>query len=68
MADVAGFNTGPICTRMRAIVFPGEDLATLDTPEQAAEFIVPMCAPTWKATGKPYDFKTRTLMSFRAPA
>ena len=53
---------------MRAIVFPGEDPTTLDTPEQAAEFIVPMCAPDWTETGKLYDYKTRTLMSFRAPA
>ncbi len=39
---------------------------TLDTPEQAAEFIVPMCAPEWSETGKLYDYKTRKLMSFRA--
>jgi len=62
------FNPGPIRTRMRATMFPGEDPATLDTPEQAAEFIVPMCEPSWDATGKFYDFKTRTLMNFRAPA
>ena len=62
------FNPGPIRTRMRATVFPGEDPATLDTPEQAAEFIVPMCAPDWTETGKFYDYKARTLMSFRAPA
>src|SRR6195952_3695914 len=62
------FNPGPIRTRMRATMFPGEDPATLDTPEQAAEFIVPMCEPAWDATGKFYDFKTRTLMSFRPPA
>jgi hypothetical protein len=40
----------------------------LDTPEQAAEFIVPMYEPAWDATGKFYDFKTRALMSVRAPA
>jgi NAD(P)-dependent dehydrogenase (short-subunit alcohol dehydrogenase family) len=62
------FSPGPIRTRMRATVFPGEDPLTLDTPEQAAEFIVPMCAPQWSETGKLYDYKTRTLMSFRAPA
>ena len=61
------FSPGPIRTRMRASVFPGEDPMTLDTPEQAAEFIVPMCAPQWNETGKLYDYKTRTLMSFRAP-
>jgi NAD(P)-dependent dehydrogenase (short-subunit alcohol dehydrogenase family) len=62
------FNPGPIRTRMRATVFPGEDPQTLDTPEQAAEFIVPMCLPSWTETGKFYDYRTRTLMSFGAPA
>jgi NAD(P)-dependent dehydrogenase (short-subunit alcohol dehydrogenase family) len=62
------FDPGPIRTRMRATVFPGEDPLTLDTPEQAAEFIVPMCAPDWTETGKFYDYKTRALMSFREPA
>ena len=62
------FSPGPIRTRMRATVFPGEDPETLDTPEQAAAFIVPMCSPDWNETGKFYDYKTRTLMSFRVPA
>src|SRR5579871_590 len=62
------FNPGPVRTRMRAAVFPGEDPDTLDTPEQVAEFIVPMCLPSWNETGKFYDYKTRTLMSFREPA
>ena len=62
------FSPGPVRTRMRATVFPGEDPMTLDTPEQVAEFIVPMCAPAWDATGKLYDYKTRTLIGFRPPA
>src|SRR5581483_10775652 len=62
------FSPGPIRTRMRATVFPGEDPMTLDTPEQAAKFIVPMCAPEWTETGKLYDYKSRTLMSFHPPA
>jgi NAD(P)-dependent dehydrogenase (short-subunit alcohol dehydrogenase family) len=62
------FNPGPIRTRMRAAVFPGEDPMTLDTPEQAAELIVPMCLPSWNETGKFYDYPTRTLLSFRGPA
>ncbi|QOZ10075.1 SDR family NAD(P)-dependent oxidoreductase [Bradyrhizobium sp. CCBAU 51765] len=62
------FNPGPVRTRMRATLMPGEDPATLDTPEQVAEFIVPMCGPDWTETGKFYDYKTRTVMSFRAPA
>lgn len=62
------FNPGPIRTRMRATVMPGEDPETLDAPEQAAELIVPLCLATWTETGKFYNYPTRTLMSFRAPA
>jgi len=62
------FNPGPVRTRMRATVFPGEDPLTLDTPEQVAEWIVPMCTPDWTETGKLYDYPTRTLLGFRAPA
>lgn len=62
------FSPGPIRTRMRAQVFPGEDPMTLDTPEQVAGFIVPMCAPSWTESGKLYDYRTRTLMDFRPPA
>ncbi|MBX9712023.1 MAG: SDR family oxidoreductase [Xanthobacteraceae bacterium] len=62
------FNPGPIRTHMRAIVMPGEDPATLDTPEQAAEFVVPMCAPTWSETGKLFDYPSKSVMSFRTPS
>ncbi|WFU29770.1 SDR family NAD(P)-dependent oxidoreductase [Bradyrhizobium brasilense] len=62
------FSPGPIRTRMRAQVFPGEDPMTLDTPDMAAEFIVPMCSPDWTKTGKLYDYKARTLRSFQPPA
>src|ERR1700745_1479325 len=51
------FSPGPIRTRMRAQVFTGEDPMTLDTPEQAAEYIVPMCSPAWGDTRKLYDYK-----------
>jgi NAD(P)-dependent dehydrogenase (short-subunit alcohol dehydrogenase family) len=61
------FDPGPIRTRMRASVFPGEDPMTLDTPEQVAEFIVPMCAPDWNETGKLFQYKTRSLLNCRAP-
>jgi NAD(P)-dependent dehydrogenase (short-subunit alcohol dehydrogenase family) len=61
------FNPGPVRTRMRASVFPGEDPMTLDTPEQIAEFIMAMCLPSWSETGKFYDYPSRKLMSFRAP-
>ncbi|WP_375783455.1 SDR family NAD(P)-dependent oxidoreductase [Bradyrhizobium sp. Pha-3] len=61
------FSPGPIRTRMRAQVFPGEDPMTLDTPDMAAEFVVPMCSPAWTETGKLYDYKARTLRSFQPP-
>jgi len=62
------FDPGPIRTRMRATVFPGEDPMTLDTSEQVAEFIVPMCKPDWNETGKVFDYRTRRLLGFQAPA
>lgn len=55
------FNPGPVRTRMRAIVFPGEDPMTLDTPEQIAEFIIPMCLPSWSETGKLYDHRSHDV-------
>ena len=61
------FNPGPTRTRMRATVFPGEDPETLQTPDQVAELILPMCAPEWTETGRLFDYPTRTLLSFRAP-
>jgi NAD(P)-dependent dehydrogenase (short-subunit alcohol dehydrogenase family) len=62
------FSPGPIRTRMRAQVFPGEDPMTLDTPEQVAEFIVSMCRPDWTETGKLYDYQARKLLSFHPPS
>ena len=62
------FNPGPTRTRMRATVFPGEDPETLETPDQVAELILPMCAPAWTETGRLYDYPTRTMKSFRAPS
>jgi len=61
------FSPGPIRTRMRAQVFPGEDPMTLDTPEQAAEFILPMCEPAWTESGKLYHYPSRALLDFREP-
>jgi NAD(P)-dependent dehydrogenase (short-subunit alcohol dehydrogenase family) len=57
------FDPGPARTHLRAIVFPGEDPNTLDRPEQIAEFIVPMCLPSWNETGKLYDYTSRQVMS-----
>jgi NAD(P)-dependent dehydrogenase (short-subunit alcohol dehydrogenase family) len=62
------FSPGPVRTRMRATVFPGEDPMDLDTPDQVAELILPMCAADWTETGKLYDYTTRSLKSFQLPA
>lgn len=62
------FNPGPIRTRMRAKAFPGEDPMTLEVPEAAAAAILTLCLPTCDATGKYYDFPTRSLLDFRGPA
>jgi NAD(P)-dependent dehydrogenase (short-subunit alcohol dehydrogenase family) len=61
------FDPGPIRTRMRATVMPGEDPATLTPPEDVAELIVPMCAPEWSETGKLYDYATRSVLSYQPP-
>ncbi|MBY0381712.1 MAG: SDR family NAD(P)-dependent oxidoreductase [Xanthobacteraceae bacterium] len=62
------FNPGPIRTHMRAIVMPGEDPLTLDTPEQAAEYIVPLCGPKWTETGILFDYRTKSVMNFCQPS
>jgi len=61
-------NPGPTRTRMRAKAFPGEDPETLPTPEEVAASILEMCLPSFTATGKLYDFPTRTLREFQPPA
>ncbi len=58
------FNPGPTRTRMRAAVMPGEDPMTLPTPEQVAAMIVPLCLPSFKETGKFYDYRAGKLLSF----
>ena len=40
-------------------LMPGEDPETLDTPEQVAEFIVPLCLPSWTETGRMYEYLKR---------
>ena len=61
-------NPGPLRTRMRATLMPGEDPSTLAAPEGFAEKVVDMCAPEWTATGKFYEFRTNVLKAFREPA
>jgi NAD(P)-dependent dehydrogenase (short-subunit alcohol dehydrogenase family) len=61
-------NPGPIRTKMRASAIPGEDPMKLDTPAQVAEEILKLCLPSFEESGKLYDYPTRKLMAFRAPA
>lgn len=60
-------NPGPLRTLMRAKAMPGEDPASLRTPEDLAPKIAEFCGPQWTETGKLYDFPTDTVRSFRAP-
>jgi NAD(P)-dependent dehydrogenase (short-subunit alcohol dehydrogenase family) len=60
-------NPGPLRTKMRAAVAPGEDPMTLRTPEDFAPKVAALCAPAWDVTGKFYDFTSDKVKSFRAP-
>lgn len=50
------FNPGPIRTAMRAKAFPGEDPATLATPEDVAPAIADLLRPEEDRTGARVDF------------
>jgi len=58
---------GPLRTKMRAAVAPGEDPMTLRTPEEFAPKLVALCSPDWTQTGKLYDFVSDKVRSFKAP-
>ncbi len=60
-------NPGPLRTRMRAALMPGEDPLSLKTPEEFAPKLVAMCMADWNETGKLYDFQSDKVKSFRAP-
>jgi NAD(P)-dependent dehydrogenase (short-subunit alcohol dehydrogenase family) len=65
---VMAANPGPLRTRMRAAAMPGEDPASLRTPEEFAPKVLALCAPQWSETGKLYDFPQDRVLSFAAPA
>jgi NAD(P)-dependent dehydrogenase (short-subunit alcohol dehydrogenase family) len=46
------FDPGATRTRMRAKAMPGEDPATLPTPEKVAAAILPMLLPSWTDNGQ----------------
>lgn len=55
-------NPGPLRTRMRASAMPGEDPATLKTPEDLAPKILALALPSWQETGKIYDFPSDRVL------
>jgi NAD(P)-dependent dehydrogenase (short-subunit alcohol dehydrogenase family) len=61
-------NPGPLRTRMRAEAMPGEDPASLRTPEQLAPEILRLALPSSTTHGEIYDFPTGKLVRPQAPA
>lgn len=61
-------NPGPLRTGMRAKAMPGEDPATLRTPQELAPKIVALCSPTSTATGALYDFPSDRMLGFNPPS
>lgn len=61
-------NPGPLRTRMRAEAMPGEDPATLKTPEDLAPHLVRLASPDWAESGKIFDFPQGQLLAPRMPA
>jgi hypothetical protein len=52
---------------MRAKAMPGEDPMTLPTPEEVAEFILPLCLPSCEQSGMIYDYPLKRFLAFRSP-
>lgn len=52
-------NPGPIATGMRAKAYPGEDPASLPTPEDIAPLFVEMTSPEYGENGVIVDFQTK---------
>jgi NAD(P)-dependent dehydrogenase (short-subunit alcohol dehydrogenase family) len=57
-AKVNIVNPGPIRTGMRAKAFPGEDPATLKTPDDIVPLFLRLADPSFDQSGKIFDFKT----------
>jgi NAD(P)-dependent dehydrogenase (short-subunit alcohol dehydrogenase family) len=60
-------NPGPLRTRMRQSAMPGEDPLTLKTPEDLAPHILKLALPSWRETGKIYDFPSERVLTFGMP-
>ena len=61
-------NPGPLRTAMRKAAMPGEDPATLKTPEELAPHIVRLASPDWADTGKLYDFPQDRVLTPQMPS
>lgn len=61
-------NPGPLRTRMRASAMPGEDPATLRTPDDLAPHILRMAEPGWSESGAIYDFPQGRVLTPGMPA
>jgi len=61
-------NPGPLRTAMRAKAMPGEDPATLRTPQEFAQKAAALLRPDWTESGRLYDFPTDRLLDFCAPS
>ena len=61
-------NPGPMRTAMRAQAMPGEDPATLPSPEALAPAVIRMMSPDFTETGKIFDFPTGRLIEPQMPA
>jgi NAD(P)-dependent dehydrogenase (short-subunit alcohol dehydrogenase family) len=61
-------NPGPLRTKMRAEAMPGEDPATLRTPEELAPHLVEMASAGWNESGKIFDFPQGKVLSPQMPA
>jgi NAD(P)-dependent dehydrogenase (short-subunit alcohol dehydrogenase family) len=60
-------NPGPLRTRMRAEAMPGEDPATLRTPEDLAPHLVALASPEWQESGKIFDFPQEKVLNPQPP-
>ncbi len=60
-------NPGPIRTKMRAQAMPGEDPATLPTPDDIAPQIVALLSPDVEDTGRLYDVPSQDMLDFQPP-
>jgi len=61
-------NPGPLRTAMRAKAMPGEDPATLRTPQEFAQKATALLRPDWMESSRLYDFPTDRLLDFAAPS